>query len=298
MSTVDVRPPGLDESELDPTAPSVRPRSPGLLRSTLADRCAWIALPPLLLVLAMAVVPAWFDGAGPRPCDLRSGLEGPSLTHPFGIDLQGCDLWARSVHGTRNSALVGFGSVVAAGLVATVLGTLAGMSRVADAFVRGAVDLFLGIPVVLIGLTVLTATERPGPWHVIAVLSFFAWPLLTRVMRTEVLRVSGREYVDAARALGASRWRVLRRHVAPNAVGAMLSIAVLAVATMITTEAVLTYVGAGLQLPDSSWGILMFEAGRSLRRAMHLALPGLFLVVTVGALVLLAEVVRDARPPS
>ena len=135
MSTVDVRPPGLDESELDPTAPSVRPRSPGLLRSTLADRRAWIALPPLLLVLAMAVVPAWFDGAGPRPCDLRSGLEGPSLTHPFGIDLQGCDLWARSVHGTRNSALVGFGSVVAAGLVATVLGTLAGMSRVADAFV-------------------------------------------------------------------------------------------------------------------------------------------------------------------
>jgi oligopeptide transport system permease protein len=295
VSGVDVRPPAVTDP---PEAGTVRARSPGLVRSALSDRRAWIALPPLLLLVAMAIVPDWFDGAGPRPCDLRSSLSVPSLAHPFGLDLQGCDLWGRTVHGTRNSVLIGFGSVAIAGLVAMVLGTAAGMSRWADAVVRTLVDLFLGIPVVLIGLTVLTATEQPGPWHVIAVLSFFGWPLLTRVMRTEVLRVSGREYVDAARALGTGPWRVLRRHVAPNAVGSMLSIAVLAVATMITTEAVITYVGAGLQLPDTSWGILMFEAGRSLRRGFHLALPGLFLVVAVASLVLLAEVVRDARPPS
>lgn len=296
MSTIDVRPPTVRDEDDDPRR--VRARSPGLLRTALADRRAWVALPPLVLLVAMAIVPGWFDGAGPQPCDLRAGMSPPGAGHPFGLDLQGCDLWARSVHGTRNSLLVGFGALAISGLVAAVLGTAAGLSRVADGVVRTAVDLFLGIPVILIGLTVLTATERPGPWHVIAVLSFFGWPLLTRVMRTEVLRVSGREYVDAARALGAGRWRVLRRHVAPNAVGAMLAIAVLAVATMITTEAVITYVGAGLQLPDTSWGILLFEAGRSLRRGLHLALPGLFLVVAVGALVLLAEVVRDARPPS
>ena len=78
----------------------------------------------------------------------------------------------------------------------------------------------------------------------------------------------------------------------------MLSMAMLTMATMVTTEAILTYVGAGLQLPDTSWGILLYEAGRSLPRGLHLALPGLFLVAAIGALVLLAEVVRDARPPS
>ena len=296
MSAVDTRPVTSPDDELEPR--KVRSRSPGLLRTALADRRAWVALPPLLLLVVMALVPGWFDGAGPQPCDLRAGLDAPSLSHPFGLDLQGCDLWARTVHGTRNSLLIGFGAVAVGGLVAVVLGTAAGISRLADSLVRTVVDLFLGIPVVLIGLTVLTATEKPGPWHVLAVLSFFGWPLLTRVMRTEVLRVAGREYVDAARVLGAGRWRVLRRHVAPNAVGSMLAMAMLAVATMITTEAVITYVGAGLQLPDTSWGILLYEAGGSLRRGFHLALPGLFLVVAVGALVLLAEVVRDARPPS
>ena len=294
MSTVDVR----VTEVVDPPEDTVRPRSPSLVRSALSDPRAWVAVPILVLLVAMAIVPSWFDGAGPRPCDLRDGLAAPSLGHPFGRDIQGCDLWGRTVHGARNSVLIGFASVGIASLVAAVLGTAAGASRWADHAIRTVVDLFLGIPVVLIGLTLLTATEQPGPWHVVGVLAFFAWPLLTRVMRTEVLRVSGREYVDAARVLGAGGWRVLRRHVAPNAAGAMLSMAVLAVATMITTEAVITYVGAGLQLPDTSWGILMFEAGRSLRRGFHLALPGLFLVVAVGALVLLAEVVRDARPPS
>lgn len=276
----------------------VRRRRPGIVRSVAADRRAWVAVPVLVLFLVMAVWPQALDGSGPRPCVLRSSLEGPSMRHLFGTDLQGCDLWARTVHGSRNSLLVGFGAVAVAGMVAMVLGTVAAMSRLADAMVRTVVDLFLGVPVVLLGLTILTATERPGPWHVIAVLSFFGWPLLTRVMRTEVLRISGREYVDAARVLGARTGRVVFRHIAPNAAGSMLSIAVLTVATMITTEAVLTYVGAGLQLPDTSWGILLFEAGRTVRRGPHLLLPGLFLVVAVGALVLLAETIRDARPPS
>lgn len=255
-------------------------------------------MPFLALLVVMAIWPSWFDGAGPRPCDLRDGLMRPSLAHPFGRDLQGCELFARTVHGTRNSMLVGAGAVALAGVVAVLLGSLTAMSRVADAVVRMVVDLFLGIPVVLVGLTVLTATETRGPWLVVAVLSFFGWPLLTRVMRAEVLRVASREYVDAARAMGAGPMRLMRRHIAPNAVGPMLAMAVLTVATMVTTEAVITFLGAGLQLPDTSWGILLAEAGASFRRAPHLVLPGTFLVVATGALVLLAEAIRDARPPS
>ena len=294
MSAVGVRPPPALES---PGA-STGGRSRGLVRTALADRRSWLALPPLLVLVAMAIAPSWFDGVGPWPCGLDDSLLPPSPAHPFGTDLQGCDLWARTVHGSRNSMLVGVGSVVVAGAVAAVLGTAAGLSRRMDTVVRNVVDLFLGVPAVLVGLAVLTASDARGPWHVVVVLSFFGWPLLTRVMRTEVVRVAGREYVEAARALGAGPWAVLRRHVAPNALGAMLSMAVLTVATMVATEAVITFAGAGLQLPDSSWGILLLEAGRSISRGMHLVLPGSFLVVAVGALVLLAEVVRDARPPS
>lgn len=264
----------------------------------LADARLWAALPVLALLLAMALWPGLFDGPGPQPCILDDTLLGPGPDHLFGTDQQGCDLWARAVHGTRDSLVVGFGSVGVAVVVAVALGMLAGASRVADGLVRMVVDLFVGIPVVLVGVAVLTATERPGPGHLVVVLSFLAWPLLTRVMRTEVHRVAGREYVDAARAMGGGRWHVLARHVAPNAVGAVLSLAILSVATAVSIEAVLTYLGAGLQLPDTSWGILMFEAGRSLQLGFHLALPGVFLVAAVGALVLLADVVRDARPPA
>lgn len=262
------------------------------------DRRLWGALPVLVLLVAMAVWPAVFDGPGPRPCLLDQSLLGPGPDHLFGTDRQGCDLWARAVHGARDSLVVGFGSVAVAVVVAVALGTLAGVSRRADGLVRTVVDLFIGIPVVLVGVAVLTATDRPSPRHLVVVLSFLAWPLLTRVMRTEVHRVKGREYVDAARAMGAGAGHVLARHVAPNAMGAMLSLAVLSVATAVTVEAVLTFLGAGLQLPNTSWGILMFEAGRSLSLGFHLALPGLFLVAAVGALVALADVVRDARPPS
>lgn len=270
----------------------------GLPRAVMADRRAWVAVPVLLLFAVAAAWPGWFDGAGPWPCPLEESLVRPNLAHPFGRDVQGCDLFARAVHGTRNSMLVGVGAVGVAALVAAVLGSLTALSSRADGVVRMAVDLFLGIPVILVGMTVLAARDVRGPGLVIAVLSFFGWPLLTRVMRAEVMRVSTREYVDAARAMGAGPRRLLHRHVVPNSVGSMLALAVLTVATMITTEAVLTFLGVGLQMPNVSWGILLAEAGTSFLRAPHLVLPGIFLVVATAALVMLAEAVRDARPPS
>lgn len=293
MTTLGTRPPSVADGPIRAVARRTRGLGP-----SWADRRLWTALPVLVVLIAMAVWPGAFDGPGPLPCRLEQSLLPPGSEHLFGTDRQGCDLWARSVHGARDSLVVGFGSVGVAALVAMAMGTLTGVSRLADGFVRMLVDLFIGVPVVLVGVAVLTATERPSPTHLVIVLSFLAWPLLTRVMRTEVHRVRGREYVDAARAMGAGPGHVLVRHVAPNAMGAMLSLAILSVATAVTVEAVLTFLGAGLQLPNTSWGILMFEAGRSLSLGFHLALPGLFLVAAVGALVALADVARDARPPS
>jgi ABC-type dipeptide/oligopeptide/nickel transport system permease subunit len=286
------------EAAFAPLPDAVRPRSPGLTRSVLADRRAWIAVPILLVLVVMAIHPTWFELSPPTACDLDYSLLRPSFSHPFGTDLLGCDLWSRTVFGTRNSMIVGVGSVVMAGVAATVLGAVTALSRILDSLVRTLVDLLLGIPVVLVALTVLTAIDRRSPLLVAFVLAVFVLPLLARVMRSEVLRVSRREYVDAARAMGAGPGRLLFRHIAPNAVGPMIAVAVLSVATMVTTEAIITFLGVGLKLPNTSWGILLQQAGQLFRRAPHLILPGSFLVVATGALVLLAEVVRDVRPPS
>lgn len=275
-----------------------RSQRPGIIREVLGDRRARFAIPILALFLALALWPSMFDGVGPAPCLLSDSLVRPNFLNPLGRDLQGCDLWALTVHGARNSLLVGVGAVAVATAVAVLLGSLATVSVWADRSIRMAVDLFMGIPIVLVALTVLTATETRGPFHVVAALSFFGWPLLTRVFRAEVLSVSNREYVEAARALGSSPARILRKHVVPNSLGPLLALASLTVAMMITTEAVVTFLGAGLQLPDTSWGILLEQAGRSFRRAPHTVLPGIVLVTATGALVLLSEAIRNARPPS
>lgn len=292
-------------SEAPPVAPAVtgpvhargrRQRLAGLARQ---DRRVWTALPVLAVLVAMAVVPAWLDASGPGPCVLQQSLDPPSLAHPFGFDVQGCDLFARTVHGTRNSLLVGFGAVVAAGALAVVIGALAGFfGGFVDSVVGATVDLLTGIPVVLAGLVLLTVVEQRGLVQVILVLVVFAWPVLTSVMRTEVRRVSRREYVTAARSLGASPWAILRRHVVPNATGALGSVATLLTATLITTEAILTFVGAGLRMPNVSWGILLAEARERLASAPHLALPGVFLVVAAAALIMLADALREHRPPA
>lgn len=275
-----------------------RRRRTGQLRRLARDRRAWISMPLMVLFVLAAIWPSWFDLGGPGPCLLQQSLDPPSLAHPFGFDVQGCDLFARTVHGTRNSLLVGFGAVGLASLLALVVGAVAGMFRgLFDAVVGGAIDLLTGIPVVLVGLVLLTATDQRGVVHVTLVLVLFAWPLLTKVVRAEVMRVSSREYVVASHALGAGRWRTLRRHVVPNSTGPLLAVAVLTIATLITTEAILTFVGAGLQLPDVSWGVLVAEARERLAQAPHLALPGVFLVAAAGALTMLGDAVRDLGPP-
>lgn len=280
---------------------AVRPRGRRhhLTSVALRDRRIWVALPVLAVLVTMAVAPDWLDGSGPGPCVLQQSLDPPSLTHPFGFDVQGCDLFARTVHGTRNSLLVGFGAVAAAGALAVAIGALAGFfGGLVDSVVGATVDLLTGIPVVLAGLVLLTVVEKRGLVQVVVVLVVFAWPVLTSVMRTEVRRVSRREYVTAARSLGASRWAILRRHVVPNATGALGSVATLLTATLITTEAILTFVGAGLRMPNVSWGILLAEARERLASAPHLALPGVFLVVAAGALIMLADALREHRPPA
>ena len=252
----------------------------------------------LLTVLAvMAAFPGAFTDADPRDCSLSRSLVEPSWENPFGFDIFGCDYAAQTIHGTRASLLLAVVVVVGAGLVALVLGTLAGYAGgVLDSGISRITDVWSGIPLILGGIVLLSATDERGLLQVIVVLVAFSWPPMVRVMRVSTQRVKELDYVTAARALGVGPLRLLRRHIVPNAVRPLVVFASAYAGVLISAEAILTFAGVGLQRPTQSWGILLFQAQARLIQAPHLLIfPSVFLIAAVLGFVLLGEGLQRRR---
>jgi ABC-type dipeptide/oligopeptide/nickel transport system permease subunit len=250
------------------------------------------------LVLAatavMALLPQPAGGWDPNGCTLDRSLESPSFPeHVFGFDLQGCDLLTLTIAGTRNSLLVGVLASVFAIAVAIPVGSVAAFTGGwVDGLVGRLVDLITALPVILIGLLILSALDHRGVLLVATVMAVAAWPIYTRVIRAATSRESEEAHVDAARAMGASPPRLLVRHVLPGSLGSLIAVIPSTIAFTIGVEALLSFLGAGLQLPALSWGVLLGEAQRYIRQAPHLMLPGLFLLFVTGALVIVGEAMR------
>ncbi|MGH8948676.1 MAG: ABC transporter permease, partial [Acidimicrobiia bacterium] len=145
-------------------------------------------------------------------------------------------------------------------------------------------------------LVILSGLDDRGVLLVSFVMAVAAWPIYTRVIRAASSRESEQAHVDAARALGASLPRLLVRHVMPGSIGSVVAVIPATIAFTIGAEALLSFLGAGLQLPDVSWGVLLAEAQRYIREAPHLMLPGVFLLVVTGALVVVGEATRVRLP--
>ena len=247
----------------------------------------------------MAVVPGLFTRADPRACDLSHSLLRPSARHWFGYDLQGCDYYAKVIHGARVSMTIGIATVAGTALVAVVLGTLAGFyGGIVDTLIARVTDVWFALPTFLGAIVVLSVLGGNGLPQLTLVLVLFGWPTMTRLMRSAVLTVRDLEYVTAARALGAGDLRLMVRHVLPNALAPVIVYGAIRVGIVIAAEATLSFLGLGLQLPAISWGLMIAGAQPRLLSAPHLLLfPGLFLSVTVLAFVLLGDALRDAFDP-
>jgi peptide/nickel transport system permease protein len=223
----------------------------------------------------------------------------PSFAHPLGTDQFSRDLLSRMLFGARISISVAMLAVLLSATIGTAYGVVAGFAggRL-DSVMMRVLDAFLAIPRVLL-LIALLALWSPVPLYaLILIIGFTGWFEVSRLVRAEVLAVKQREYIVAARALGAPATRIAWRHVLPNVVNPVLVAAALGVGNVIVLEAGLSYLGVGTHAPTASWGSIFFDGSDAFQSTWWIALfPGLAIIVTVLAFNTFGAALRDALDP-
>jgi peptide/nickel transport system permease protein len=247
----------------------------------------------LLAVLAPLIAP-W----DPNRPNIKKALEGPSRQHWLGTDHLGRDVLSRMLYGSRVSLAVGFVSVGIATAIGIVLGSIAGYNGgLVDAFVMRLVDLMLVFPRFFLLLAVL-AFLTPSIWTIMVVIGLTGWMGVTRLVRAEFLSLKEREFVLWSQSIGASGFRVIWRHILPNAMAPVLVAMTLGIPAAILTESGLSFLGLGVQPPFATWGNILNEGKDAIEIAWWLSVyPGLAILITVLSYNLLGEGIRDALDP-
>ena len=260
-----------------------------------------IAMGGLALVLALFVVSIfapWLAPYDPNHIDLKAVLMPPSHAHLMGTDTLGRDVLSRIIYGSRVSLKVGFVAVGLATIIGLVVGALAGYyGGWVDTALMRLVDLMLCFPAFFLILAVIAILE-PSIWNIMAVIGLTSWMGVARLVRAEFLSLREREFVTAARALGASDFRLILRHMLPNALAPVMVSATLGVAGAILTESALSFLGLGVQPPTPSWGNILTAGKDNIQIAWWLSVfPGLAILITVMSYNLLGEGIREAIDP-
>jgi oligopeptide transport system permease protein len=278
------------------------------LRRLLRNRAATASAAFLVLLVAACVWVPWFiDYEKHRTAaafEPPGYSEKTGMFHAFGTDELGRDLFARCFYGGRISLLIGVVATLVAVGVGTLWGSIAGYAggRIDNLMMRF-VDILYGVPYMLIVLLIMVSVdkEKRGLVPLFGALGLFQWLTMARIVRGQVLAFKGREFVQAARTIGASRTRILARHLLPNVMGPVIVYSTLMVPSVILQEAFLSYLGLGVQWPHTSWGLLASDGAGALNPIdMYwwlLLFPALFLGSTLLALNFLGDGLRDAFDP-
>lgn len=259
-----------------------------------------VAAALLAIIVAVAVVPGVFTGIDPAYADPSQSLLPPSGAHWFGTDLQGHDIYARTVYGARASLTVGLGATLAVFVVGGTLGALAGYyGGWIDAVVSRTTDVFFALPLLLAAIVIMGVMRHRTVWTVVAILALFGWPQVARVARGAALEARVADYVLAAKALGLRDFQVLLRHVLPNAAGPVFAVSTIAFGVFIVTEASLSYLGVGLPASVVSWGGDINLAQSRLRSGSPILFyPAGALAITVLSFMMMGDSLRDALDPA
>lgn len=250
-----------------------------------------VVLAVLVVVALLAPLIAPFDETERS----RPFRDGPSWDHLFGTDRIGRDVFSRVILGLRVTLRVALAATLLTAVIGVAVGATAGfVGRWVDAVLMRTVDVLLSIPYVILALSLAIVFGR-GEGSVILVVGLTGWLPLARIVRSTVLSLKEREFVLAATGLGLSRWRVLWRHVLPNALGPIVAYATIAIGGVILAEATLSYLGVGSQDPTPAWGLMVEQARGELRSSSHsLLFPAGAIVVTVLSFLAVGDGLRDA----
>ena len=252
----------------------------------------------VVLLFAVSLLAPWLAPYDPNAIDLKNVLQPPSGGHLFGTDPLGRDVFSRMIWGAGISLKVGFVATGIAILIGTILGALAGYyGRWVDALIMRFVDIMLCFPTFFLILAVIAILE-PSIWNIMIVIGLTGWMGVTRLVRADFITLKERDFVQAARGIGAGDLRIIFLHILPNAMASVLVTATLGVAGAILTESALSFLGIGVQPPTPSWGNILTAGKDNIDIAWWLSLyPGLAILITVLGYNLLGEGIRDALDP-
>jgi peptide/nickel transport system permease protein len=274
-----------------------RPLRADVWRRFRRNRLAMVGLVFLVLLILAAIFAPLIT---PYSITERSQefRQGPSADHWFGTDAIGRDVYSRVVFGARVSLRIGILATTISLLIGVTLGAIAGFfGSWADTAITRIVDVFLAIPYVVLAVAIATVFGRSAN-AVILVLGLTGWLAMSRIVRASFLSLKNLEYIEAARALGFSRARIMFRHILPNALQPIIVYGTIAVGSAILAEAALSYLNVGPQDPTPAWGLMVAQGKGLLSNAPHLLFfPGAAIFLTVLAFVFVGDGLRDALDP-
>src|SRR5918999_6000354 len=274
-----------------------------LRRDKVAISSAVIIVLIILTAILAPVLTAWF-GDDPTRTNTNTGLSpdglplGPSAEHLLGTDQLGRDMFSRAIYGARVSLLVGLLSTMFATIVGVVIGLLAGyFGGWLDTIISRVIEIVLSFPYLIVAL-VAAATIGPSMTMVIVVITVFSFSAMARIVRGQVISIKAKEYVEAARSLGAGNLRIMAIDILPNLLAPVIVIASLLIPQAIVFESTLTFLGAGVDIRIPSWGGMLAESTQYYRVAWwYLFVPSGLLLLTTLVFNLLGDGVRDALDP-
>lgn len=268
-----------------------------ILLSLKENKLAMFCAVLLAMIILMAVL-APLTPYDPDAQDVMSILKKPSAQHWFGTDELGRDYFTRALYGGRISLSVGFLSMLLSTAIGTLIGTVSGyMGGKVDGFLMRFTDIFMSVPSMML-MVVINALFPPKVYSMIIILGLFEWCQIARITRAETLTLKERDFVLAAKHLGASHGEIIFKHIIPNMSSSIIVAGSLAVARAILTESALSFVGLGVQLPKASWGTMLQSAQMYMTDVPTLAIfPGIFIVLTVFSFNILGDALRNAMEP-
>lgn len=300
-STIDevrVQAPAETEFAAGQLADPLRSRRAEVWSAVLANRLALVGLVVLGVLAVMAVIGSWVAPYGVNEQSIPDRFSGPSLDHWFGADDLGRDVFSRVLVAARGSLQVGAIAVGIAVVLGVPIGLVAGYyGGVIDAVGMRLMDIVFSFPAILLAIAVV-AVRGPGLANAMIAIGIVYMPIFARITRGSVVTVRHEVYVRAARSLGATDGRILRRHVLPNIVAPIIVQTSLSLAFAILSEAALSFLGLGVQPPQPSWGRMLADSRGFIKQAPWIGIfPGLAILVTVMAFNLVGDGLRDALDP-